>query len=79
VRQKLRSKTLSTEEPLTFLRPYTSPGVHQASPLLDIEAFFLDMETVRRKNKYMESWSTDDFGLIDVHFAYKLSEDFVTP
>jgi len=72
MRHKLSSKTLSTVGSLIFLRPYTSPVVLQTSPLLDTEAFFLNMETVRRKGKYMESWSTQPLGAIDVKYFRNL-------
>jgi len=72
MRQKLRSRTFSTVGSLIFLRPYTSPAVHQASPLLDKETFFLNLETVRRKDKYMKSWSTHVFRVIDVKYFRNL-------
>ena len=72
MKQKLRSTILSTVGSLIFLRPYTSPVVHQASPLLDTEAFFLNMETARRKDKDMESWSTHALGVVDVKYFRNL-------
>lgn len=72
MRQKLRSRTLSTVWSLIFLRPYTSPVVHQVSHLLDTEAFFLNMESLMRKDKYVGSWSTHAFGVIDVKYFRNL-------